>query len=373
MGSKRSSSSSRNRSKDAETDPLVDLPADGNPSKSSKKPKPSFGLRSPTPPADSPAPSEKSRRKAAREENDNDPRKASTATSGGGGGGGSEDDKPALQSAPLRWANDDVLKLLKAVAAFRFRNGVVPTPSTVPVFFEEIKDWAPKGLSEKKLIRKLADLRRKFQASRAPGSDDSEFDRTFHKLASEAWGKNEFDFKSKGNGSVKKKGKADAKVGKEKANKERKNEKKEEEEDDEARGGKEKVAKVRREDKSADEKKETVKKEKVSKKEEKKKDEEGENAHGKTESIEMEEDDTWDGNDQSPYKYLKFALEEFWTERNLDMNTLKLALQRVDPVQANHLNKRFLELFKEELKFKIEKNQVDITVLDVIQDGAQLD
>lgn len=202
-------------------------------------------------------------------------------------------------------------------------------------FFKEVKEVIPKGLSEKQLYHKLCHLRLKFQNDPIPGPNCPEFDRSLYDLGVKAWGSRRVRDKRNSGGSVKRNGKADGLNNERKGDEESENE---EDEDTDSQAGKSmKLGNYRKNELLEDD------------------------------YVNLLDEDEAD----SPYKYLKHALEEFWTAKNLDLNVLQLALQKVDSAKAKRLDEQFMEIAKDELKLKIEKNRLSNDIIHNVCSSLQ--
>lgn len=355
MGSKRST---KNSSKNRSLPLLADPPVDGNdqnlknsslgtPSKSRKKPKLSAPIStnstflSPTPSTDGEADSQNSNRKGKTTEVSNEI---------------SPSDGAASRSSQLRWGEDDTLKLLKTVIALQAKSGFLPTSANIIVLLKEIKDWTPIQLSEKNLNSKLRHLRFKFNKNPKPGPESSDFDRSFHELASKVWGPESGNAKDNATGSAKEHGRMEKKenaTGKsEKVSKKPKGKKKKVDDGKEDEGMVEEDERDSEHGEGTDEKagKNVV----LENGEEEEKDEllvDGD--HGLLDAK----------GDEHSYKYLRLALEEYWTESKLNLDTLYAAFPKVNPLEAKRLDESFREVFVGMLKLKMEKNKVSNEII----------
>ncbi|PKU69473.1 hypothetical protein MA16_Dca015345 [Dendrobium catenatum] len=224
----------------------------------------------------------------------------------------------------------DVQKLLKAVASFRLRNGITPMMRrTIPDFLKEVKDFVPEGLSERRLFLKLRALQERFRNFPSPGPNCTDFDRSFYELGLKAW-RSPLLRARKASGSVKCNEKSVGMKNKSKGAEESENE-----DDDDAQRETEESMEL-----GIDEEDEPL-----------------ENGN-----VNLPDQDEAD----SPYKNLKHALEDFWIAKNLDLNVLQLALQKVDSVQAKYLDEQFMEIAKDELRLKVKKNRLSNEIINFL-------
>ncbi|PKU82083.1 hypothetical protein MA16_Dca004100 [Dendrobium catenatum] len=267
----------------------------------------------------------------------------------------SPSDGTPSRSSLLRWGESDILKLLKSAIAVRTKSGSLFSTASITALLKEIKDWAPTQLSEKNLNSKIRHFRFKFLRSPKPGPESSEFDRSFYELASKIWGAENLKAEGDAAGGVKEHDRVERK--------------------DNASGKKDKASKKPKEGKK---KVDEAKEDKVAVEEERD-NENDEVTDDKTEkNIILENGEGQDKDEQlvdgdnglldakgagHSYKYLGLALEEYWTETKLNMDTLHAALPKVNPVQAKRLDESFREVFMGMLKLKMEKNKVSNEII----------
>ncbi|KAL0917453.1 hypothetical protein M5K25_012514 [Dendrobium thyrsiflorum] len=265
-------------------------------------------------------------------------------------------DGTASRSNLIRWGEADILKLLKCVIALRPKGGSLLTTANITALLKEIKDWAPSQLSEKNLNSKLRHLRFKFLKSPKPEPESSEFDRSFYELASKLWVPENLKAEGDATGGVKEHGRVERKDNasgkREKAYRKPKEGKKKVDEAKEDEDAVEEEVKNNENDEGTDEKTE--------------KNMILENGEGqdKVELLVDGDNGLLDAKGAGhSYKYLGLALEEYWTESKLNMDTLHAALPKVNPVQAKRLDESFREVFMGMLKLKMEKNKISNEII----------
>ncbi|KAH0460501.1 hypothetical protein IEQ34_011164 [Dendrobium chrysotoxum] len=246
-----------------------------------------------------------------------------------------------------RWGEADILKLLKSVIALRAKGGSLLTTANITALLQEIKDWAPSQLSEKNLNSKIRHMRFKFLKSPKPGPESSEFDRSFYELASKVWGPENLKAVGDATGGVKEQGRVERK--------------------DNASGKREKADR-----KPKEERKKWMRRRKMRMRWKRRR---GimrmtraeknmilENGEGQDKDELLVDGDNGlldaEGAVHS-YKYLGLALEEYWTESKLNMDTL----HAVNPVKAKRLDESFREVFIGMLKLKMEKNKISNEII----------
>ncbi|KAK8950871.1 hypothetical protein KSP39_PZI003406 [Platanthera zijinensis] len=260
----------------------------------------------------------------------------------------------ASRAALAHWGKDCNLKFLESLVAFRLKYGFLPTSSKMADFLAEISDWAPITLSEKNVHNKIRHFRFMFQKNPELRPESSEYERTLHQLRLQLWGSESLKAKESAAGTlhedvrVERKGKRKRqkeKAAAEKLNGEKQNadDDKECEDDDDEReeGGNDEN------EEGGDEKPvQTMDIESIK-------------VHEKVDLIVGEDNSLLDGDvTMFPYKYLKLALEEYWMEAKLKMNTLYSALQKMDSGQAKLLDEQYSEIFNGRLNHNMEKNEL---------------
>ncbi|ONK67042.1 uncharacterized protein A4U43_C06F15050 [Asparagus officinalis] len=223
-------------------------------------------------------------------------------------------------------AQEDAIKILKAVIEFRAKNGgSIPTPTTMDPVFRSLKGSLHEELrSVDHLYSRFRSLKEKYRRACKDGVGPTDFDRAFFDLSARAWDKEEAGTKKKKKTTETKKAVTDVVTNAADAG----------DDADDVHDGDE---------------------------------EEDENEEEVEEDDEEENEDVADGY----FMYLSGQARKYWEQLGLPIATLEVGLKFLDRSKAAALEKKWMAHFEEGLKIEAQSHELYLEICSTLLGGLK--